>query len=92
MTNKDPPQWAIDRAQKCVQLINIYRDHPATGGYWAVTTPVNVIAVMLVEEREKCAKICDAEARRLSDFQDIAANPMISTAESLARKIRAQDE
>ena len=52
MTDKPPPQWAIDKASSLpdvVKLQTIYVDAKL----------INAIAALLVQERERCAEICE---------------------------------
>lgn len=81
MINKDAvPQWAIQRVKDYLPIpLDIDVD----------SATVTAMARLLASERERCAFYCDAEAKRLSAFQDIAARPMIRMAEYLAYKIRA---
>lgn len=77
------PQWAIQRVKDALPIpLDIDVD----------SATVSAMATLLASERERCAFYCDVEAKRLSAFGDIAAKPMVAMTESLAKKIRAQDD
>ena len=81
MDNGLPPQWAIDKASSLpdvVKLQTIYVDAKL----------INAIAALLVQERERCAKICDEESLRLGKFNTRDGVAMSLCAEQMAMKIR----
>ena len=53
MTDKQPPQWAIDKA------IELFGEDEYTGHLHAA-------AVLIINERERCAKICEEIMEGLS--------------------------
>ena len=57
MTDKLPPQWALDQANVVLEYIRL-----SVSDYTRKTV-VAMIATMLVEERERCAKICEKHGR-----------------------------
>ena len=75
MTDKLPPQWAIDKA------IELFGEDEYQGHLHAA-------AILIVNERERCAKICDEESLRLGKFNTRDGVAMSLCAEQMAMKIR----
>ena len=75
MTDKSPPQWAIDEAQAIFGKIEF-------DGYIYGT------AYAIAKERERCAKICADESQRLLKFHTRDGVVLSLCAEQMAMKIR----
>ena len=82
MTDKPPPQWALDKADI------VLRHLESSLSAYTRKTATSVIARLLVEERERCAQICDAESQRLGKFDTRYGVSMSLCAEQMALKIR----
>ena len=74
MTDKPPPQWALDKADIVLGHLEC-----SLSDYTRRTATAK-IARLLVEERERCAQICDEESNR--------GISMSLCAEQMAMKIR----
>ena len=75
MTDKPPPQWALDKA------IAVFGEDEYEGTLYAA-------ARLIVEERERCATICVGEGLRLGKFDTRDGISMSLCAEQMAIKIR----
>ena len=75
MTDKLPPQWAIDK------VIDAFGEDECGG-------TIRIAARLIVEERERCATICVGEGLRLEKFNTRDGCAMSLCAEQMAIKIR----
>ena len=82
MTNKLPPQWAIDKADIVLGHLEF-----SLSAYTRQTATTK-IARLLAEERERCANICDEESHRLGKFNTRDGIAMSLCAMQMAIKIR----
>ena len=81
MTNKQPPQWAINAVLGAI---------PIPTDVDVDLTALAALASLLSEERERCAKICDEERQRLEKFNTRDGIAMGVCAEQMAIKIRKE--
>ena len=56
MTDNPPPQWAIDKAEVMTEYLSLNVSD------FTKKSVATMIAKLLVEERERCAKICETGA------------------------------
>ena len=82
MTDKSLPQWALDKADIVLGHLEC-----SLSPYTRKTATAK-IARFLVEERERCAQICDAESQRLGKFNTRYGISMSLCADQMAMKIR----
>ena len=75
MTDKLPPQWAIDKA------IELFGEDEYTGH-------LNAAAILIVNERERCAKICERHGSRHKKWELALACDLLIDA---AYDIRCED-